>query len=213
MATPNVLVRAMNYLEILDFLKNGVLRNTKYRVRRVIATDSVNLYRVQLETRKTIFSKEIRFCDFKAYDSYFEFEEFNEDGKLNSWWLCFLLVRCISYVKTYLPKGESVEGYTYKVQEFLKENNIVFLHNWRFFEMTSFANKESEQFVDLQSTIELADAKRKLEYGENIYISGYCVGARRYWPKELFFREKIVSIDFPMVTDKNGRKYILKPKA
>ena len=204
----NILVRCMNSFEIADFLMNIVCRD-RYKIKRVLKTESVNRYLVEVVVKDSIFPKRriIKTCEFLAYDDYFVFEDTNKNGEFNNWWLCFWLVRCTKYLKDYLPSGEDEEVYSYKVHQFLKSRKLLLITGWKFHKVEHVKSK-SGLYDDKLNFIEIENPVHAMESGDEIIVSGDIFGKNNV--REIrSISKNVKSIDFPLVIDEEENKFIL----
>lgn len=197
-----LLVNCMKVLDIQDFIQNVVCRDKGWKVRKVQSTIFLNTYNVELLVRDSVLTRRkiVKNIEFVGYDTYFEFGDINSDGKFNSWWIFFLLVRCVKFSDKYLPAMED-DWYKHKIYEFLRRERMFFISDCFFYEKSisqSVIYKVEEKFV-----IPMLDAD------EPVYLSGTVFNPEFYYGEVLVKSNEITSFDYPMVTDKDGNRYIL----
>ena len=197
-----LLVYCMKALDIQDFVQNIVCRENGCKVQKVKSTIFLNTYNVELLVRDSVFPKRriVKNIDFVAYDTYFEFGDFNSDGKFNWWWLSFQLVRCIKFSKDYLPIRD-FEWYKSEIYKFLQKENLCFISDCFFYKKS--ANKS------LIFKIEREDVNSRLAECDEVYLSGIVFDPEFYSGEEVINSKEIVHFEYPLVIDKGGKRYIL----
>lgn len=188
--------------DIHDFVQNIVCRENGWRVQKVQSTIFLNTYNVELLVRDSVFPKRriVKNIDFVAYDTYFEFGDLNLDGKFNWWWLSFQLVRCIKFSEDYLPTRDA-EWYKSEIYKFLQKENMFFISDCFFYKKS--VNKS------LIFKIEQDDVNSRLAECAEIYLSGIVFDPEFYSGEEVINSKEIVHFEYPLVIDKEGKRYIL----
>lgn len=196
-----VLVNCMNSSEVSNFLLKHVCKKYGWKICDVRETLFLNRYVVDVEMHKSKFSiaKHFDTLEFVAYDTSFEFGDVNTKGEFDSYWLAYMMARCIKFHDRYLPDNEEYKG---EVKKFLKKENLTFLSEVSFYKSVNEEDKIQK--------VKKNKVQSLLKNGEKVYLTGMMCDSKFWESASIIKPVNIVKFDYPIATDENGRRYVFE---